>query len=197
MSRLAPFADFASFEALDPAARLAPRGAARRVRWGKAFRSVGWLVGSKQMVAVEHVPTGASFVVVPGGSFDMGLRDDDAEEVTECLGSTAAVERMLMSIEAMATPVHRVTVPPFLLAISHLTSAQVATMTAGAIRIDALAPADATWFERHASGFRLPSEAELEYVGREGGELHFLGDGEVESMRGRAGGRRPRRTAGG
>jgi formylglycine-generating enzyme required for sulfatase activity len=173
---LAALSELAAFEALNQSRRVALAVSLAKLL-GDDFRPRDTLAGSKGMVAVDHVPTGVSFVAIPGGSFEMGLRDDDADEADECLGSTAAVERTLMAVEAMCTPVHHVTVPPFLLAISHLSSAQVATMTASAIRVDALAPADAQRFGRHASGFRLPSEAELEYVGREGGDLRFLNDG--------------------
>lgn len=176
MSQLSPLAELSVFEALDPAQRLA-LAAPLAESLGKDFRAYPSLVGAKGMVALDHVPTGICMIAIPGGSFDMGLTDEDADESSDTLGATATLQRLLMEVEAVATPVHRVVVAPFLLALAHLTSAQVAQLTGGAISVDALSPRDAGRFPGQTSGFRLPSEAELEYVGREGGKLHFLNDG--------------------
>jgi len=176
MSNLAPLTELDAFRALLPGDRLTLAHQLAGTL-GPSFRPLVKLVGQEGLAGVEHVASGVTFVAIPGGSFEMGLRDDDAEEAEQLLGHGAALEAQLMVVEAMATPVRRVALTPFLLAVSHLSSAQVATLTAGVVDVDALTPDNAHTFQQAASGFRLPSEAELEYAGREGGALHFLADG--------------------
>ncbi len=172
---LAPFADLVVFEALDSKQRLA-FGAPLAESLGKGFRAHASLVGSKGMVAVEHVPSGVLLVAVPGGSFEMGLTERDDEEVKACVDYDAGViQSTLQRLELACSPVHRVTVSPFLLSAQHLFPPQVAAVR-GPPATDILSPDAAAAFVRDVCDFRLPSEAELEYVGREGGSLSFLHD---------------------
>ncbi|HEY3818798.1 MAG TPA: hypothetical protein VGL81_16620 [Polyangiaceae bacterium] len=116
-------------------------------------------------------------VAVPGGSFDMGFTDRDDQEVRAYLDYDAgAIQSTLQRIELACSPVHRVTVSPFLLSPQHLFPPQVEAVR-GPPATDILSPDAAAAFVRDVRDFRLPSEAELEYVGREGGSLSFLHDG--------------------
>src|SRR5689334_3908377 len=83
-SKLAAFAELSSFESLDAAARLT-LGAALAESLGTDFRPLPKLVGAKQMVGVEHAPSGVELLAIPGGKFDMGFSDRDFEEIKRCL----------------------------------------------------------------------------------------------------------------
>jgi len=179
MSRLAPFADLAAFEALDPAQRLALADPLAE-SLGKEFSALPALVGSKRMVAVEHVPSGVQLVAVPGGSFEMGLTADDEDAIRACVDYDAAgIQSRLQDFDAQCSPVHTVEVSPFLLSIIHLTPEQLQRLTGGVLEFDVLSADDTKTFTARVTALRLPSEAELEYAGREGGAVSFLNDGGV------------------
>jgi formylglycine-generating enzyme required for sulfatase activity len=130
------------------------------------------------MVGVEHVPSGVELVAVPGGTFEMGFTERDDEEVKLCVDyKSGAVQKSLQRFEKMYSPVHTVTVSPFLLSRAHLKPPQVATVSGGLLpRTDVLSIKNAAKFATDVKDFRLPSEAELEYAGREGGAVSFLND---------------------
>jgi formylglycine-generating enzyme required for sulfatase activity len=171
-SQLAPFAEISAFESLDAAARLtlSPLLAAAL---GREFRPMPKLVGTKQMVAVEHVPSGVELVAIPGGRFDMGFTERDLEEVERCIDcASEEVTKWLKIIVDMASPVHAVTVAPFLLSRATLRPAQVQAV--GGPRTDDISVHFVEALTRQLKDFRLPSEAELEYVAREGGAVSFM-----------------------
>ncbi|HEY3818802.1 MAG TPA: hypothetical protein VGL81_16640 [Polyangiaceae bacterium] len=106
MSQLAPFADLAAFEALDSMQRLALADPLAE-SLGKEFSPLRALVGSKGMVAVEHAPSGVQLVAVPGGSFEMGLTDDDEDDIRACVDYDAAgIQSRLQDFDAKCSPVH-------------------------------------------------------------------------------------------
>jgi formylglycine-generating enzyme required for sulfatase activity len=93
------------------------------------------LVGARKMGCVEHVPTGYEFLLIPGGSFSMGITEAEEErilDVVRTLGGfpdapedeRAAWEKRLTrevrSIATAARPVHDVSVAPFLCGRRHL-----------------------------------------------------------------------------
>jgi formylglycine-generating enzyme required for sulfatase activity len=177
MSQLAPFTDLAAFEALDSAQRQA-LGEPLAESLGKEFSALPTLVGSKGMVAVEHVPSGVQLVAVPGGSFEMGLTADDEDAIRACVDYDAAgIQSRLQDFDAQCSPVHTVEVSPFLLSIIHLTPEQLQRLTAGLLQFDVLSADDTMTFAARVPALRLPSEAELEYAGREGGAVSFVNDG--------------------
>ncbi|WP_437288312.1 formylglycine-generating enzyme family protein [Sorangium sp. So ce406] len=142
---------------------------------GDAWEAAPRLAGDKGLCVMRHRPTGIELVAVPGGSFEMGLRDDDLEELSEHVDWTSHVARAVRELEARCRPVHAVRVRPFLCAERPLSSEQARRLSHGREVSDTLPAGRAARFVEDL-GFRLPSEAELEWLAREGGGLHFTCD---------------------
>ncbi len=177
MVQLALFADVAAFLNIGPEKRLTLAAPLAELL-GAEFRPHASLVGDRGMVAVDHLPTGLCFVAVPGGDFEMGLSETDVDDAARYIPFSAGVQRSIQLIEASATPVHRVTIAPFLIATRPLEDAElVESLSGDPMGTPVMRPDKAIELERRAAGFRLPSEAELEYVHREAGAVHFVNDG--------------------
>ena len=120
------------------------------------------LVGSAELCCLLHRPLNLEFVVVPGGRFRMGLRDDDLEEIEKHLDlDDSEVKAFLDLVRQDASPVREVRVLPHMFA-RKLIEEEVLL--------------DEAWERAQQLDFRLPSEAEYEWVAREGGRLHFTND---------------------
>ncbi|MCB9830813.1 MAG: hypothetical protein H6806_13775 [Planctomycetes bacterium] len=120
---------------------------------------------------VVHGPSTTTFAVIPGGTFVMGLTDDDIARASRSVPWDDDWAYSLSIEGQSAVPPTEVCVAPFLL--------ERGPGVGATPRAEAL--------ERAAGlGFRLPSEAELEWVIRDGGQeaLHLgarsLGDGRFE-----------------
>jgi formylglycine-generating enzyme required for sulfatase activity len=115
------------------------------------------LVGERKMGCVKHVPTGYEFLLMPGGSFSMGITEAEEERILDVLRTLGGfpdapkdergawekrLKREVRSIATAARPVHDVSVAPFLCGRRHLGETS-------------LAPA-----------WRALCEAEWEYVAR-------------------------------
>lgn len=133
------------------------------------------LVGSAELCCLLYRPLGLEFVVVPGGRFRMGLRDDDLEEIEKHLDlDDPEVEAFLDLVRQDASPVREVQVLPHLFARRLLTTQQVKGIDPAMQTDEVLL--DEAWHLASSAGFRLPSEAEYEWAVRDGGSLHFTYD---------------------
>jgi len=124
---------------------------------------------------LAHRLTGLDFVAVAGGSFDLGLSSDDIAEAAEYLDFGSEVAARLASLQARAEPVHRVTVHPFLCSERLLDAQTIAALSAGKLARPTVSRASARDLAS-ALGLRLASEAELEWVARDGGKTRFTLD---------------------
>lgn len=127
-----------------------------------------------------HQPTGLAFVAVSGGAFAMGLTDDDLAELRAAMGD-AWNDDIAASLEREAArlrPVRRVHVKPFLVARAYLQAKEVERLSGGQFQGDdcyRLGWGDARRLAA-SHGFRLASEAELEWLARDGGRSAFTLD---------------------
>lgn len=122
-----------------------------------------------------HRSTDVRFVAVPGGNFEMGLSDADLEEASEHINWTSHVASTVLRLSQVARPVHTVNVSPFLCTRALLTVEQITRLSHGHLDLDSPERDDACSLARDL-GFRLPSEAELEWLARDGGVAHFMLD---------------------
>ncbi len=128
---------------------------------------------------VVHRPTGLSFVAIPGGRFQMGLRESDLSALREAAPDTpATILAQLEKDAAGMRPVREVTVAPFLLGRSVLDAPTVERLTSG--RLSGRFCHRMGWSAARelasSLGFRLVSEAEMEWTAREGGRQAFAFD---------------------
>jgi formylglycine-generating enzyme required for sulfatase activity len=98
------------------------------------------LVGIRKMGSIKHVPSGYEFLLMPGGSFSMGMTEAEEDrilEVVRTLGGFSdapedervtwekTLRREIGSIAMAARPVHEVSVAPFLCGRRHLGETRV------------------------------------------------------------------------
>ncbi|WP_437972189.1 hypothetical protein WMF04_24115 [Sorangium sp. So ce260] len=183
-SNLAALRTFHEYDQLAPAARLAlVRPLADALNHD--FEPHSRLVGARALCAVRHRSTKLVFAAVPGGLFDMGLTDADIEHASEYVDWTAPVQQFIGRLERVSRPVHRVAVRPFVCATTPVDKKHLDTICEGGFTSDTFDAQEARNFVAEL-GFRLPSEAELEYLARDGGTEHFVNAGtRAVSERGR------------
>lgn len=188
--QFAALATRAVYDALAEPGRRALAGALATAL-GPAFSALEELAGAARLPAVLHRPTGMRFIAVVGGEMVMGL---SPAELTELVGLYAPLGRAEEAREHLVwstQPPHRVRIMPFLCASTPIT-ARIAH-----ILLADLLPEDEHGAEpkdepicfrpicfrpriaaelRGALGMRLLSEAEWEWIAREGGARSWLGD---------------------
>jgi hypothetical protein len=117
---------------------------------------------------LQHRPTGLSFVVVPGGDMVLGLSEADRLRAREWLPDDETLAEALDELARSAGPPTRVEVRPFLVTTLPLSTAELTRLSGGEVAFDT-----PVWNESRAlaasHGFRLPTEQELEWLRRDGG----------------------------
>ena len=125
-------------------------------------------------VLLHHAGTDLEFVAVAGGELQLGISERDYLEWSEIVSDFDPGR--LAAQRAAAEPVHRVLVRPFVCSRTLVTHARIDVLSNGMITPSkwgllprAAARQFAAWL-----GFRLPSEVELEWIGRDAGRLHLF-----------------------
>lgn len=136
---------------------------------GLPFKVGSARVGEPNLGSVVHEPSGIELVVVPGGRFAMGFTADDLFALWGAMKIDADDEGLAQfgGEIARARPARSVAVRPFLLARKPTAAASLAE-AAG------LGPDGDAFAALRQLGWRLPSEAEWEWIAREGGATRFV-----------------------
>lgn len=169
-------ADFATFTALSPAEKSALAEAVA-AELGDAFRAGEELVGEAKLATIVHVSSDIELVLVPGGSFVMGFTERDQAAVDACFPGKegASVRKAVARTIPLMQPAHEVSLRPFAIAREPVGDAAVLETLLGEPQ-DPNVPREVASAILARWGFRFPSEAEWEYVAREGWGLSFLLD---------------------
>lgn len=134
--------------------------------------------GPLDALPLRHQPTGLTFLAVPGGEYHMGITDKDVETIRDYgVSGLGPGEPSFDQIMGYGRPVRPVRVLPFL-----WSRTLIAVETGGVLgpreKYDRTADHDRVGAARTAAGhgFRLPSEAEFEWVARDAGAFAFTLD---------------------
>ena len=131
---------------------------------------------ASKIVRLAHSPTSSSFVFVPGGVMQMGLLDREIALVRRYLGSRPHILEQIEQVKRHASPVREVQVGPFLCGERLFEPDQIAKLSdLASDSLGSMARRDALAFAE-ACGFRLPSDAELEWMARQGRDAPFVLD---------------------
>jgi formylglycine-generating enzyme required for sulfatase activity len=146
---------------------------------GAEYEALAARVGNEHLGVVKHRPTGLELVAIPGGTFTMGLREEELDEIVRLAPAELADD--LRALAPGARPTHFVQVDAFLCARAPLSRGQ-AERVLGPLDADVERPemgdgpdviaylsrAEAARAAR-SFGLRVVCEAEWEYLARDGG----------------------------
>ncbi|HSN28903.1 MAG TPA: hypothetical protein VLT45_21595 [Kofleriaceae bacterium] len=147
-------------------------------------------VGEDQLAVIAH-PEGPELVLIPGGTFERGVRPDELEMMRarewsepEPSGGERSEDALAWLDEIAKAGTETVTVAPFLLARAPLLARDVdggwvvgdEESDESAVRLDQ----DMASVLLRDSPFRVPTSIEWEWVAREGGELPFVDGADAE-----------------
>ena len=141
-----------------------------------------WELAGEQttpLVRLRHHATSLHFSLVPGGAMLMGLQESEIALVHRYVGRRPHVLEQIRQFHQFAAPVREIRVLPFLCGERLLEKSQVAALSP-ALKEDAdncghmHRPAALTLSREQ--GFRLPSDAELEWLARQGRGAPFILD---------------------
>jgi hypothetical protein len=151
---------------------------ARRIaeRLGPEFQAREELLGSAALPGLIHLPTGAPFVIPPTGHFEMGFTERDRDALRAAVTACEWVDAFADDLAHTSRPVRAVRVKPFAVSVRPLKLDEVSKIQRSRSPADTFLRADAIHFVE-STGCRLPSEAELEWLAREGGQHSFAADG--------------------
>jgi formylglycine-generating enzyme required for sulfatase activity len=176
--------DFSAFAKLGPAERKA-LAESIATELGPDFRAGDALVGEAALATVVHLPSSLELVLIPGGVFEMGFTEADQKAFDRFFPAAEhpGLQKALKRTVPLMTPSRHVRVRPFALARRPLENDKELVLFTGATHGEDFSREEAeaviaTW------GFRLPSEAECEYVAREGKQLAFSLDVAQEHFEG-------------
>jgi hypothetical protein len=151
---------------------------ARRIaeRLGPEFEASEALIGEAALPGIVHLPSGVPFAVPPTGHFEMGFTERDRAALRAAVTGSDWIEAFADDLARMSRPVRSVRVKPFVVSVRPLRLEDVSKFQPGHKPVDAFLRADAIHFVE-STACRLPSEAELEWLAREGGQHSFVADG--------------------
>lgn len=185
-----PLSSLASLPAWSSIPRVSRLTFARKIAagLGPAFEPIERLVGGEGLAAVRLVALNLVFVAIPGGTFTMGLRPEEAKEWMDAFRPGRDHYRWSKSIHEAANPTRSVSLRPFLCSMGPLTVKQARAIDPSLGTAWALTPSNPEESRRcpaevfaegvpallEGLGARLLSEAEWEWVARGGGEATWI-----------------------
>lgn len=142
---------------------------------GSDFRLSGRTLVPGGYTEVLH-SSGIAFAFVPGGQFEMGLSESDVDALRRAVPESARIEKMVAALAPRCRPVRTVRVEPLLVSVQTLSGELVKSLSGGNLGGDLQKRRDAKALAA-SHGFRIPSEAELEFLARSGRGDAFTADG--------------------
>ena len=130
---------------------------------------------ARRFVLLRNSDLNLDFVAVTGGEYLRGLSEVDEQAAAEHVDLTAAVRQTLDELALSARPVHALHVRPFLVTREPLSEAALIELTEGGYRRASFGVGEARSLAERL-GLRLISEAEYEWLARDGGRFSFTLD---------------------
>lgn len=152
---------------------------ARKELARKVCRILGesWSPAAQQsdadVLLLTCAPFDTLFALVPGGTFEMGISAEDLAEAQDYVDWTNDAVKVAAAYASCAVPVHAVSVAPFLCSVDPLEAESLAELSGMTFEEDGFEVPEVRQ-AIESLGFRLPTEAELEWLAREGGRYRSI-----------------------